>query len=211
MDKGRLSGVLNVEYRMSLEQRVRGHFEESLKAKRDTLAVCMPALLSAGQRMADTLRAGGKIMSCGNGGSAGDAQHLSSELLNRFERERPSLAGIALTTDTGTLTSISNDYSYEEVFAKQVRALARPGDLLVAISTSGNSPNVLRAMEAAHGLGTGIIALTGRDGGKMAKAMAKDDIELRAAHSVTARIQEVHLVFIHCLCDIIDEILYPKK
>jgi D-sedoheptulose 7-phosphate isomerase len=196
---------------MSLEQRVRGHFAESLKAKQDTLAACMPPLLRAGELMAERLRAGNKILSCGNGGSAGDAQHLSSELLNRFERERPSLAGIALTTDTGTLTSISNDYSYEEVFAKQVRALARPGDILVAISTSGNSPNVLKAMEAARALDTTIIALTGRDGGRMAKQMHDGDVELRAAHTVTARIQEVHLLFIHCLCDIVDEVLYPKK
>ncbi|HXG28316.1 MAG TPA: phosphoheptose isomerase [Nevskiales bacterium] len=192
-----------------LETRIQQHFAESLKAKQDTLARCVPALTAAGRLMAERLRAGHKILSCGNGGSAGDAQHLSSELLNRFERERPSLAGIALSTDTGTLTSIANDYSYEEVFAKQVRALGRPGDILVGITTSGNSPNVLRAVEAAHQLGMTVLALTGRDGGKLAPLLRGDDIELRAAHSVTARIQEVHLVFIHCLCDLIDEILYP--
>jgi phosphoheptose isomerase len=194
---------------MNLEARIQQHFAESLKAKQDTLARCVPALTAAGRLMAERLRAGHKILSCGNGGSAGDAQHLSSELLNRFERERPSLAGIALSTDTGTLTSIANDYSYEEVFAKQVRALGRPGDILVGITTSGNSPNVLRAVEAAHQLGMTVIALTGRNGGKLAPLLRGDDIELRAAHSVTARIQEVHLVFIHCLCDLIDEILYP--
>jgi D-sedoheptulose 7-phosphate isomerase len=192
-----------------LQARIQGHFAESLKAKQDTLANCLPSLLAGGQLMAERLRAGNKILSCGNGGSAGDAQHLSSELLNRFERERPSLSGIALSTDTGTLTSIANDYSYDEVFAKQVRALGRPGDILVGITTSGNSGNVLRAVEAAHALDMTVIALTGRDGGKLAPLLRAGDIELRAAHKVTARIQEVHLVFIHCLCDLIDEILYP--
>jgi D-sedoheptulose 7-phosphate isomerase len=196
---------------MNLEARIRQHFTDSLKAKQDTLVHCVPALTAGGQLMAERLRAGHKILSCGNGGSAGDAQHLSSELLNRFERERPSLAGIALSTDTGTLTSIANDYSYDEVFAKQVRALGRPGDVLVGITTSGNSPNVLRAVEAAHTLGMSVIALTGRDGGKLAPMLRPGDIELRAAHTVTARIQEVHLVFIHCLCDLIDEILYPAQ
>jgi phosphoheptose isomerase len=195
----------------SLETRIRGHFAESLKAKQDTQATCLPTLLAGGRLMAERLRAGNKILSCGNGGSAGDAQHLSSELLNRFERERPSLAGIALSTDTGTLTSIANDYSYDEVFAKQVRALGRPGDVLVGITTSGNSGNVLRAVEAAHALDMSVIALTGRDGGKLAPLLRAGDIELRAAHTVTARIQEVHLVFIHCLCDLIDEILYPAQ
>jgi len=196
---------------MNLEARIRQHFTDSLKAKTDTLAHCVPTLSRAGELMAARLKAGGKILSCGNGGSAGDAQHLSSELLNRFERERPSLAGIALSTDTGTLTSIANDYSYDEVFAKQLRALGRPGDILVGISTSGNSTNVLRAVEAAQQLNMSVIALTGRDGGKLAVQLRKDDIELRAQHSVTARIQEVHLVFIHCLCDLIDEILYPAS
>lgn len=196
---------------MNLEARIRQHFADSLKAKTNTLAQCVPTLARAGELMAARLKSGGKILSCGNGGSAGDAQHLSSELLNRFERERPSLAGIALTTDTGTLTSIANDYSYDEVFAKQVRALGRPGDILVGISTSGNSANVLRAVEAAQQLGMSVIALTGRDGGKLAAQLRKDDIELRAQHSVTARIQEVHLIFIHCLCDLIDEILYPVQ
>lgn len=194
-----------------LEARVRQHFADSLKAKQDSLSLALPSLMAAGQRMAERLKAGNKILSCGNGGSAGDAQHLSSELLNRFERERPSLAGIALSTDTGTLTSIANDYSYDEVFAKQVRALGRPNDILVAITTSGNSANVLRAVDAAHALEMTVVALTGRDGGKLAAQLGKNDIELRAAHSVTARIQEVHLVFIHCLCDLIDEILYPGQ
>ena len=196
---------------MDFEQRLNGFFQASIKAKQDTQDAMVPRLIEAGQRMAACLDAGGKILSCGNGGSAGDAQHLSSELLNRFERERPSLAGIALTTDTGTLTSIANDYSYNEVFAKQVRALGRPGDILVGISTSGNSENVLRAMQAAREAQMGIIVLTGRDGGEMAAELRDEDIELRAASDVTARIQEVHLLFLHSLCDLVDCILYPNN
>ena len=196
---------------MDFEQRLNSFFQASIKAKQDTQDAMVPHLIEAGQRMAACLDAGGKILSCGNGGSAGDAQHLSSELLNRFERERPSLAGIALTTDTGTLTSIANDYSYNEVFAKQVRALGRPGDILVGISTSGNSENVLRAMQAAREAQMGIIVLTGRDGGEMASELRDEDIELRAASDVTARIQEVHLLFLHSLCDLVDCILYPNN
>lgn len=196
---------------MDFEQRLNGFFEASIQAKQNTQAYVVPQLIAAGKLMASSLNAGNKILSCGNGGSAGDAQHLSSELLNRFERERPSLAGIALTTDTGTLTSISNDYSYEEVFAKQVRALGRPGDVLVGISTSGNSGNVIRAMQAAQDIGMHLVILTGKDGGKMAPMLGDGDIELRAAADVTARIQEVHLIFIHSLCDLIDCILYPDN
>lgn len=196
---------------MDFEQRLNGFFAASVQAKQATQSAAVPQLVRAGQRMADCLAAGGRILSCGNGGSAGDAQHLSSELLNRFERERPPLAGIALSTDTGTLTAIANDYSYNEVFAKQVQALGRAGDLLVGISTSGNSGNVLRAMEAAREIGMGIIILTGRDGGQMANSLSDDDIELRAASDVTARIQEVHLLFLHSLCDLIDCILYPDN
>jgi len=155
-----------------------------------------------------TLRAGGKILSCGNGGSAGDAQHFSAELLNRFERERPGLAAMALSTDTSTLTSIANDYAYEQVFSKQVAALGRPGDTLLAISTSGNSPNVIAAIHAAHERGMRVVALTGRNGGKMAPALGAGDVEIRVPAERTARIQEVHLVVIHCLCDGIDQALF---
>lgn len=196
---------------MDFEQRLNGFFQASVQAKQDTQASAVPALIDAAQMMANCLDKGGKILSCGNGGSAGDAQHLSSELLNRFERERPSLAGIALTTDTGTLTSIANDYSYEEVFAKQVRALGREGDVLVGISTSGNSGNVMRAMAAAKEAGMQLIILTGRDGGEMATKLGEGDIELRAISDVTARVQEVHLLFLHSLCDLIDCILYPNN
>ncbi|MDN5937773.1 MAG: SIS domain-containing protein [Salinisphaera sp.] len=171
---------------------------------------CLPDLVRAGDLLVECLRRGGKVLSCGNGGSAGDAQHFSSELVNRFERDRPGLAALALTTESSTTTAIANDYGYERVFARQVEALGRRGDVLVAISTSGESGNVLAAIETAHNQGLGVVALTGRDGGAMARMLAAQDVELRAAAEVTARIQELHLLFIHCLCDHIDEALYPS-
>jgi D-sedoheptulose 7-phosphate isomerase len=146
-------------------------------------------------------------MACGNGGSAADSQHFAAELLNRFERERAPLAAIALTTDTSTLTSIANDYDYNQVFAKQVQGLGRSGDVLLAISTSGNSPNVLAAMAVAHERNIRVVALTGKGGGKMAAVLVPDDIHLCVPASRTARIQEVHLLTLHCLCDGIDTIL----
>jgi D-sedoheptulose 7-phosphate isomerase len=153
----------------------------------------------------------GKILSCGNGGSAADAQHFSSELLNRFEMERPGLPAVALTTDSSTVTSIANDYSFVDVFAKQVRALGQDVDVLLAISTSGNSENVLRAVRAAHERGVKVVALTGRDGGSIAAALGSEDIEIRVPAERTCRIQEVHLLVIHCLCDLIDaELLEPR-
>src|SRR5688500_9385258 len=144
--------------------------------------------------MVETLRGGGKIMSCGNGGSAADAQHFAAELVNRFEMERPPLAAVALSTDTSTLTSIANDYAYEQVFAKQVRAIGRRGDALLAISTSGNSPNVVEAVKVAHELGVRVIGLTGNGGGKLAAMLAEHDVHLCVPHKKTARIQEVHLL-----------------
>ena len=193
-----------------IEQRIRSHFDASIKAKQETLAAQLPAIVRASQMLADQLKAGAKILACGNGGSAADAQHFAAELTGRFERERKPLAGIALTTDTSALTAIANDYSYQEVFSKQVLALGRPGDVLIGISTSGNSGNVLKAMEAAHSAGMRVLAMTGKDGGAMAKALKKDDVELRAASKVTARIQETHILLLHCLCDAIDELLFPQ-
>jgi len=193
-----------------LEQRMRGHFAQSIQAKKDTEAVMIPAILKASAHLAAQLKGGKKVLACGNGGSAADSQHFAAELTGRYERERPGLAGIALTTDTSALTAIGNDYSYDVIFSKQVHALGQAGDILLAISTSGNSGNVIKAIEAAHERKMTVIALTGKDGGKMAALLGRDDIELRAAHKVTARIQEVHLVFLHCLCDAIDEILFPK-
>nr|WP_029919052.1 phosphoheptose isomerase [Nevskia soli] len=193
----------------NLEARIRSHFEASIETKQRTLATMLPAILGAAQHMAAVLKAGNKVLACGNGGSAADAQHFAAELTGRYERERPGLAGIALTTDTSALTAIANDYSYEQVFSKQVQALVRPGDLLLGISTSGNSANVIRAIEAAHQGGASVIALTGKDGGRMAAMLKAGDFELRSASNVTARVQETHLVFLHCLCDLTDEILFP--
>ncbi|MBU6421957.1 MAG: phosphoheptose isomerase [Gammaproteobacteria bacterium] len=195
---------------MDLNARVTQLFNDSIATKQAALKTLVPSIVSAGQLMAAALKQNHKIMSCGNGGSAADSQHFSAELLNRFERERAPLAGIALTTDTSTLTSIANDYEYNEVFSKQVRALGQKGDVLLAISTSGNSPNVMRAMETAHEKGVHIVALTGRDGGKMAPLLKSPDVEIRVPAKVTARIQEVHLLVLHCLCDLIDEQLFSE-
>lgn len=195
---------------MSAQQRIRAHFRESIRAKQETLGAAAPHIERAARLMAERLLSGNKILSCGNGGSAADAQHFSSELLNRFERERRGLPAIALTTDSSTLTSIANDYDYRKIFARQVRALGRAGDILLAISTSGQSHNVLEAIYAAHECGLGVVAFTGRDGGPIGGALREDDVELRVAHQVTARIQEVHLLFLHCVCDLIDETLFPS-
>ena len=187
--------------------RVREHFAESIATKESAVGVLGERIAAAGELMSRALLDDGKILSCGNGGSAADSQHFSSELLNRFEMERPGLPALALTTDSSTLTSISNDYAYEEIFSKQVRALGKPRDVLLGISTSGNSENVIRAIAAAHERGMKVVALTGRDGGRMADLFAPDDVEIRVPATRTARIQEVHLLVIHCLCDLIDSTL----
>jgi D-sedoheptulose 7-phosphate isomerase len=188
-------------------QRVRDHFAESIATKETAADALAESIVAAGQVMTQSLLADGKILSCGNGGSAADAQHFSSELLNRFEMERPGLPAMALTTDASTVTSISNDYSYEEIFSKQVLALGKPQDVLLGISTSGNSENVIRAIEAAHERDMKVVALSGRDGGRMANLFAEGDVEIRVPATRTARIQEVHLLVIHCLCDLIDTTL----
>ncbi len=193
---------------MDLVKRITQHFHDSIDTKAEASQVLPAQLAYASQMMVETLMNEGKILACGNGGSAGDSQHFSSELLNRFERERPGLPAMALTTDSSTLTSIANDYSYNEVFSKQIRALGQPGDLLLAISTSGNSANIIQAIQAAHEREMRIVALTGKDGGNMASLLAQDDCEIRVPSQVTARIQEVHLLAIHCLCDLIDEQLF---
>ena len=169
-------------------------------------AMALP-IAEAIETMAQALLADHKIMACGNGGSAADSQHFAAELVNRFERERPPLAALALTTDTSTLTSIANDYDYNQVFSKQVSALGQPGDVLLAISTSGNSKNVLAAVRAAQERGIRVVALIGRDGGEIGAALTADDVQLCVPHSNTARIQEIHLLSLHCLCDGIDALL----
>lgn len=195
----------------ALAARAREQFEQSIGTLRQAQDALAPEIAAAAALMARALAGGGKVLACGNGGSAADAQHFSAELLNRFERERPGLAGLALSTDSSTLTSIANDYHYDEVFAKQVRALGRAGDVLLAITTSGNSPNVLRAVTAAHEAGLACVALTGRGGGALVKALADGDVHLCAPGTSTARVQEVHGLVIHCLCDLIDyQLLGPS-
>jgi D-sedoheptulose 7-phosphate isomerase len=193
-----------------LQSRIAAHFAESAKLKLAAAEVMAEPLARAAELMAETLRGGGKIMSCGNGGSAADAQHFAAELVNRFERERPPLAAVALSTDTSSLTSIANDYAYQQVFSKPLRAIGRRGDALLAISTSGNSANVIEAVRAAHELGIRVVALTGNGGGKMAAALAPQDAHLCVPHRSTARIQEVHLLCLHCLCDGIDTLLFSR-
>ncbi len=190
--------------------RIEQHFAASNAAKQRTLAAMGPRIVQAAELLAERLRQGYKILVCGNGGSAADAQHFAAELVNRFEIERPGLAAIALTTDSSALTSIANDYAFDQIFARQVCALGRPGDVLLAISTSGNSPNVLAALAAAREQGLATVALTGRDGGRMAGQLGEGDIELRAAAAATARIQEVHILLIHCLCDLVDHQLFSE-
>ena len=189
---------------------INSNFTESIQTKIAASEAIAGSIEQAGMILVQSLLAGNKILSCGNGGSAGDAQHFSSELLNRFEIDRPSLPAIALTTDSSTLTSIANDYSYDEIFSKQVRALGAKGDVLQAISTSGNSRNVIKAIEAAVARDMPIIALTGKDGGDIAGLLGENDVEIRVPSSRTARIQEVHLLVIHCLCEIIDTTLFPQ-
>ena len=195
---------------MNLLQRVKYNFEESIKIKTTVANLLVGPIIQAGKLMAQCLLNENKILSCGNGGSAADAQHFSSEMLNRFETERTSFPAIALTTDTSTITAIANDYSYTEIFSKQIGSLGLNGDILLAISTSGYSKNILQAAIAAHTRGMHIVALTGRDGGGLTKLLDTDDIEICIPSESTARIQEIHCLIIHCLCDIIDWQLIPN-
>ena len=189
---------------MDAVSRVKQIFEESIEVKRDSAESLAAVIAQAAERMTGCLLADHKILSCGNGGSAADAQHFSSEMLNRFEMERPGLPAIALTTDASTITSIANDYQFADVFAKQIRALGQPGDLLLAISTSGESHNIVNAIDAAHDRGLHVILLSGRDGGQAGRLLAEGDVEIRVPSWATARVQEVHLMAIHCLCELID-------
>ena len=192
---------------MDLISRISENFSESAHLKLQCMDALAAPIAAAVQLMVNCLKNDGKIMSCGNGGSAADAQHFSAELLNRFEVERPGLAAMALTTDSSTLTSIANDYDFAQVFSKQVRALGHADDVLLAISTSGNSPNVVAAIEAAHECGMRVVALTGRNGGKMGEILTATDVHICVPANSTARIQEVHLLALHCLCDGIDCLL----
>lgn len=188
--------------------RIKNHFEESIQTKAHAMETLSESIASAADMMVNALLNGGKILSCGNGGSAADAQHFAAEMLNRFETERPSLPALALSTDTSTLTSIANDYSFDAVFAKQIKGLGKPGDVLLAITTSGNSKNIIEAILAAQQEDLHVIAFTGKEGGAVSGILNEHDIELRVPSYVTPRIQETHLLIIHCLCDLIDYKLF---
>lgn len=193
---------------MDLTKLIKQHFSDSIQTKIKAADSLPPIIAKAATLMARCLLDGHKILTCGNGGSAADAQHFSGELLNRLEKERPSLPAIALTTDTATLTAIGNDYNFNDIFAKQVQALGMAGDILLAITTSGNSGNVLKAIETAHTRQMQVIALTGKNGGQIPQLLNKDDIEIRVPEERTLRIQETHGLIIHCLCDAIDQQLF---
>ncbi len=192
-------------------KRVQQIFDESITLKTEAAFSLGPKIVEAADSILACLMANNKVMACGNGGSAADAQHLSSEMLNRFDRERPGLAAIALTTDASTITSVANDYQFADVFSRQIRALGRPGDVVMTFSTSGQSNNIIAAIDAAHDQDACVVLVSGRDGGEAAKTLNKEDIEIRVPSSSTARIQEVHIMIVHCICDLIDDHLlgYP--
>ncbi|MEO5573312.1 MAG: phosphoheptose isomerase [Gammaproteobacteria bacterium] len=196
---------------MDLLKRIAQNFTESIQLKQQCAESLAPVITQAAENLTQCFLQGHKVLTCGNGGSAGDAQHFSSEMLNRFERERPGLPAIALTTDSSTLTSIANDYQFADVFSKQIRALGQAGDILLAISTSGSSANIINAIDAAHEREMRVIVLTGRAGGEAATLLENEDVEIRVPGQSTARIQEVHLLIIHCLCDLIDCQLLGKE
>lgn len=196
---------------MDLTAHLKQHFEEGIELRR-RMAETMPAeIAKAGTALANALKGGKKALACGNGGSAADSQHFAAEIVGRFERERPGMPAIALTVDTSALTAIANDYDFDRVFSKQVEALGQPGDVLLGISTSGNSKNVVEAMKAAHAKGMVVIALTGRDGGAMGRMLRDGDHHLNVAHPRTMRIQEIHLLVIHSLCEVVDNVIFGEK
>ena len=190
-----------------LESRIEQHFIDSADLKYQAAPVLSKPIAQAISAIVASLTSGGKVLACGNGGSAADAQHFSAEFVGRFERERPELAAIALTTDTSILTAVGNDYAFDAVFSRQVRALGQPGDVLLAITTSGNSSNILAAVEAAHARDMVVIGMTGRDGGKMGHMLRETDVHICVPHPRTARIQEVHILALHCICDGVDAVL----
>jgi len=196
---------------MDLAHHIRAHFDESIELKRRTAELLAPQIARAGEALAAALKEGNKVLACGNGGSAADSQHFAAEIVGRFERERPGMPAIALTTDTSAITAIANDYSYDVVFSKQVESLGRAGDFLLGISTSGNSKSVVEAIRAAQARAMRVIALTGRDGGAMAKMLGPRDFHLNVAHPRTMRVQEVHLLVIHCLCDVVDNVIFGER
>src|SRR3954463_12136520 len=196
---------------MDLTAHLRQHFQEGIEL-RQRMAQSLPGdIARAGQALAAALKSGRKALACGNGGSAADSQHFAAELVGRFERERPGMPAIALTVDTSALTAIANDYDFDRVFSKQVEALGQPGDVLLGISTSGNSRNVIEAVKAAHQKEMTVIALTGRDGGEMGRMLKPHDHHLNVAHPRTMRVQEIHLLVIHCLCEVVDNVIFGER
>jgi D-sedoheptulose 7-phosphate isomerase len=196
---------------MDLTAHLRQHFEEGIELRR-RMAETMPGdIARAGEAIAAAVKAGRKVLSCGNGGSAADSQHFAAEMVGRFERERPGMPAISLTVDTSALTAIANDYDFDRVFSKQVEALGNPGDVLLGISTSGNSKNVIEAIKAAQARGLTVIALTGRDGGAMGKLLRPRDFHLNVAHPRTMRVQEIHLLVVHCLCEVVDNVIHGER
>ena len=199
---------MNEEIKNNLEKRVKKHFFDSIETKQKAAETMPEDIVRAINLMHQALASEKKILACGNGGSAADAQHFAAELVGRFERERRELPAIALSTDSSILTAIANDYSYEVIFSKQVRALGQAGDVLLGISTSGNSANVIAAIEAAHLKGMSVIAFTGKDGGKIKNILKNSDVHLCVPADRTARIQETHLLLLHCLCDGVDHLMF---
>ena len=196
---------------LMLEQRIQQQFFDSADLKYAAAEILARPIADAAQALVGCITSGGKVLACGNGGSASDAQHFAAEFVGRFERERPGLAAIALNTDTSILTAIGNDYAFDAIFAKQVQALGAPGDVLLALSTSGNSANVLAAVEAAQAREMTVIALTGRGGGKLRERLTETDVHICVPHDRTARIQEVHILVVHCLCDAVDTQLLGEQ
>jgi D-sedoheptulose 7-phosphate isomerase len=193
------------------EQRIQQHFIESADLKYKAADILAKPIAAAVQAVMACVTSGGKVLACGNGGSAADAQHFAAEFVGRFERERPELGAIALTTDSSILTALANDYDFNVVFARQVRALGQPGDVLLAISTSGNSANVMAAIEAAHAREMVVVALTGRGGGRIGQMLRETDVQICVPHERTARIQEVHILALHCICDAVDSQLLGEQ
>jgi len=196
---------------MMIEQRIQQQFFDSADLKYQAAEALTKPIAEAAHAVLGAITAGGKVLVCGNGGSAADAQHFAAEFVGRFERERPGLAAIALTTDTSILTAIGNDYDFNSIYSKQVQALGHPGDVLIAISTSGNSGNILAAVDAAHDKDLTVIALTGRGGGKLGARLRETDVHVCVPHERTARIQEVHLLALHCICDAVDTQLLGEQ
>ncbi|HEX4331155.1 MAG TPA: phosphoheptose isomerase [Usitatibacter sp.] len=196
---------------MNHAENLKKHFDEGIELSRKMAQVMPERIAAAGEALAHALKAGKKVLACGNGGSAADSQHFAAEIVGRFERERPGLPALALTTDTSALTAIANDYGYDAVFSRQVESLGQAGDFLLAISTSGNSKNVIAAIRSAHARGMRVIALTGRDGGEMGRMLRDDDFHLNVEHPRTMRVQEVHLLAVHCLCEVVDNVIFGEK